>query len=258
MPTSHLQVSVIRTDGGTQPRAEIDQAVVAEYSEHMSEGDQFPPIDVFFDGAAYWLGDGFHRLLATKQVGYAEIDAVIHEGSKRDAILYSVGANASHGLRRSNADKRRSVLTLLGDPEWVKWSDREIARRCGVSHPFVSELRPAVSGNGCQMDRTVKRGDSVYTVTIKPEKLRERWTPEPNMPVTSSDEPEPQSTRSAHVVNKLGKEDMTGLVLTDAAFKEAWEALFREMRNAKAKKWATVSKSTAAHHIQILLDFIER
>lgn len=29
-------------------------------------------------------------------------------GTKRDAILYSVGANSTHGLRRTNADKRRT------------------------------------------------------------------------------------------------------------------------------------------------------
>jgi branched-chain amino acid transport system substrate-binding protein len=43
-----------------------------------------------------------------------------------DAILYSVGANEMHGLRHTNEDKRRAVLTLLNDPGWSKWSDPEI------------------------------------------------------------------------------------------------------------------------------------
>jgi len=34
-----------------------------------------------------------------------------------DAVFNSVGANAEHGLRRTNADKRRAVLTLLNDDE---------------------------------------------------------------------------------------------------------------------------------------------
>ena len=62
-------------------------------------------------------------------------------GSRRDAILYSVGANQAHGLRRSNADKRKAVMTLLGDEEWSQWSNREIGRRCGVSPEFVNRLR---------------------------------------------------------------------------------------------------------------------
>jgi hypothetical protein len=52
-----------------------------------------------------------------------------------------VGANATHGLRRTNADKRRAALTLLQDEEWQRWSNREIARQCGVTHTFVAKLR---------------------------------------------------------------------------------------------------------------------
>jgi len=27
---------------------------------------------------------------------------------------------------------------------WSRWSDREIARRCGVSHPFVGKIRSSL------------------------------------------------------------------------------------------------------------------
>lgn len=59
----------------------------------------------------------------------------------RDAILYACGANSTHGLKRTNADKRRAVMALLKDEEWGKWSDREIARRCGVDNSFASRVR---------------------------------------------------------------------------------------------------------------------
>ena len=65
----------------------------------------------------------------------------MRQGTQRDAILWSVGANASHGMRRTNQDKRRAVMRLLEDAEWKCWSDREIAERCAVTHPFVAELR---------------------------------------------------------------------------------------------------------------------
>ena len=71
---------------------------------------------------------------------------------QRDAILFSVSANAQHGQRRTNEDKRRAVMRLLEDPEWSRWPAREIARQCGVTHPFVSALRDSVSGNDYQID----------------------------------------------------------------------------------------------------------
>lgn len=59
----------------------------------------------------------------------------------RDAVLFSVGANGAHGLQRSREDKRNAVLVLLNDPEWSKWSDREIARRCAVGPDLVGSMR---------------------------------------------------------------------------------------------------------------------
>ncbi|CAH1672360.1 hypothetical protein CHELA20_50910 [Hyphomicrobiales bacterium] len=57
------------------------------------------------------------------------------------------GANSLHGLRRSNEDKRRAVMRLLEDSVWSGWSDGEVARRCGVSQPFVSSLRRSHTQN---------------------------------------------------------------------------------------------------------------
>ncbi|MBT3274957.1 MAG: streptomycin biosynthesis regulator, partial [Spirochaetales bacterium] len=47
-----------------------------------------------------------------------EIDADIRQGTQQDAVLHSVGANAAHGARRTNDDKRLAVKTLLCDGEW--------------------------------------------------------------------------------------------------------------------------------------------
>ncbi|MFD2814968.1 hypothetical protein ACFSYD_12020 [Paracoccus aerius] len=96
---------------------------------------------MFYDGASYWLADGFHRYKAFAQINAHDVPADVRQGTQRAAILFSVGANASHGLRRTNDDKRRAVMVLLNDPEWSKWSDREIARQAGVSNRYVSNLR---------------------------------------------------------------------------------------------------------------------
>jgi hypothetical protein len=142
-----LRTDLIHTDGGTQPRAASDQHTVTEYAEAMQEGAQFPPVVVFNDGKDFWLADGFHRVLAARVADILEIDVDLRPGTKREAILYAVGANAEHGMRRTNEDKRRAVFHLLGDAEWAKWSDNEIARRCAVSQPFVSELRQRLTSN---------------------------------------------------------------------------------------------------------------
>lgn len=136
-----LELDKIRTDGGTQTRASLDYETVLAYAADMQAGDQFPPIEVYYDGSAYWLADGFHRLEATRENGEKHISARVHQGTQRDAVLASASANARHGLRRTNQDKRRAVIRLLKDAEWGQWSDREIARRCHVSHPFVAKIR---------------------------------------------------------------------------------------------------------------------
>ena len=114
----NLSLDRIRIDGGTQSRAKIDQDVVVEYATAMQEGAKFPPVTVFHDGAEYFLADGFHRYFAAKKAGSPGIKCDVKEGTLRDAILYSFGANHDHGLRRTTADKRKAVIAMLSDIEW--------------------------------------------------------------------------------------------------------------------------------------------
>lgn len=148
-----LAIALIRTDGGTQPRATINQLTVAEYAEDMRSGDHFPPVLVFWDGGDYWLADGFHRLLAAQSLELPAIAVDIRRGTRRDAILYSVGANAHHGLRRSNVDKRRAVLMLLQDREWSRYSNNRIAKLCFVSADLVNRLRLSLNDSLSERQR---------------------------------------------------------------------------------------------------------
>lgn len=100
-----INLSRITLDQEIQPRTQIDETVIAEYSEAMQMGAIFPPVTVLYDGSKYWLADGFHRVKAKKRIGGRKILAEIRLGSRRDAILFSVGANARHGLQRTNTDK---------------------------------------------------------------------------------------------------------------------------------------------------------
>lgn len=140
-----LYLAAIQIDGGTQSRATLNQHVVDDYAEAIQAGATFPPIVVFYDGKKHWLADGFHRFHAYQKAGREKVAADVRQGTRRDAILHSVGANETHGLRRTNDDKRRAVLTLLGDAEWSKWSDNDIRQKCHVSLAFVQKERKDVT-----------------------------------------------------------------------------------------------------------------
>lgn len=162
-----LSLDRIEIEGGTQPRVRLDQLVVAEYAEQIKEGVAFPPVDVFFDGSKYWLADGFHRYFGHRQAGAEKMPALVRPGTQRDAVLSSCGANPSHGLRRSSADKRKAVTTLLQDAEWSKWTDREIARKCRVGADLVGKVRQELSvGNDrcAPVERTFSRGGTTSTM----------------------------------------------------------------------------------------------
>ncbi|MBK7490851.1 MAG: ParB N-terminal domain-containing protein [Nitrosomonas sp.] len=144
MKTKIIKLSDIVIDAGTQQREKINDEIVAEYAEAMKCGTKFPAMTVFFNGAEYYLVDGFHRYWAHKDAGIEDITADVHEGSKREARLFSAGVNNAHGIRLTNQDKRKAVLVLIEDDEWSEWSDNQIAKHCKVTQPFVSKIRKEV------------------------------------------------------------------------------------------------------------------
>jgi hypothetical protein len=163
-----LSINAIIVDPEIQSRAKLDEALAQEYAEEIKVGKPFPPVIVFSDSARYWLADGFHRYRAHVLAGHQSIRTVIKNGTRRDAILFSVGCNTTHGLRRTNEDKRRAVTMLLIDKEWGNWSNNRIAEACGVSHTFVSQVRAEMTSNGFKFDvrRETANGNIMDTSQI--------------------------------------------------------------------------------------------
>ncbi len=147
MTIENLYLSAIRIDGGTQARVALDEATIETYTLAMDREEEFPPIVVFYDGVEHWLADGFHRYFAARKRNLESFLCDVRTGTRRDAVLYAVGANATHGKPRSNEDKRAAVKVLLEDDEWSQWSDNSIASACRVSHPFVGKLRRSLTYN---------------------------------------------------------------------------------------------------------------
>jgi ParB-like chromosome segregation protein Spo0J len=145
MSARAIPIALIK-DGGAQMRVEMHPQTVADYAADMLNGAVFPPVIVYHDGQDHWLADGFHRAEAARKIGREEIDAEIRQGTARDAVLHGIGANATHGLRRTQADRRRAVERLLKDAEWAAWSDRKIAELARVDHKTVGKIRRELSG----------------------------------------------------------------------------------------------------------------
>jgi hypothetical protein len=135
----NISLASIERDTSIQCREHLNIATVNEYAEAMAEKREFPPVVVFGSADRAWIGDGWHRVAAADQIGAEHILAEIREGSRIDAVKYALGANAAHGNRRTNADKRRAVEVALR--EFPKLSSRAIAEMCGVGHQLVQHAK---------------------------------------------------------------------------------------------------------------------
>jgi hypothetical protein len=138
-----VKIDRIEMDTSIQCRAAIDTGIVNEYAERMESGDKFPPVELFGNKDRLWIGDGWHRVMAANQIGVKEIPANVHSGGRVDALKCALSANAVHGHRRTNADKRRCVEIAL--KEFPKLSSRAIAEMAGVSTDMVIANRPQPS-----------------------------------------------------------------------------------------------------------------
>jgi RNA polymerase sigma factor (sigma-70 family) len=132
----------IKVDHDLQSRVKTSMAVVQDYAEAISGGAVFPPVVVYFDGKDYLLADGFHRHEAFKQAGKNTIPAEVREGSRREAMIFSAGANAKMGHRPMRDDTKKAVRMLLSDPDVLAtWSHKDIALHCGISIPTATTYR---------------------------------------------------------------------------------------------------------------------
>jgi hypothetical protein len=178
-----VAIDRVRFDAGTQSRlGGHDPQTVKRYAEAMQSGlwefERSPLPLLFFDGDDYYPGDGHHRLQAALLCGLAEIQCDVRPGSRREAQFYSnTEANKYHGKQLTRQDKRNRVRNLLLDQEWTLMSDREIARHCGVSAPFVGTVREGlvakaqISGDRKRKGKDGKIRDTTNIGRVKPEPI---------------------------------------------------------------------------------------
>ena len=150
-----VSLASIVIDERFQTRAAIDQGVLEDYVDAILVAGRwpFPPIRI----VSQFLVDGRYRVWAAERVAADPATAAELSKSLQSvpcervtvdltsddvldlALQHALAANHTHGLRRSNADKRRAVGLALA--RWPDRSDREIAKLTGTSHPFVGIVR---------------------------------------------------------------------------------------------------------------------
>lgn len=181
----NIFVEDIKINGDTQSRVSIDVSAVDDYAASYEAGKELPPIVVFNDGVDLWLADGFHRWHAARKALMSQINAEVMEGTRTDAQWHAIAANQTHGIRRTNADKRRSVeMGLSINPDW---SDYMIAEHVGVSHELVRTTRSSLAESASQPTSRVTRGGR----TVETENIGEKppvFTKNPSVPEIRLDE----------------------------------------------------------------------
>src|SRR5438445_3699707 len=174
-----IDISLIRIDGDTQPRAALNYDTINDYAQNMIDGDIFPPIIVHYDGENYWLTDGFHRYHAARLAGKDTVDAEIRQGDRRQAKWESYAVNKKNGMRMTNDDKQKIVTEILRDPEWSQYPNAVIARHCGVDKETVRKYRNALMGE----IRPLGRIDSKDVNDDYQPSTTNNWNkPQPEMP----------------------------------------------------------------------------
>ena len=160
-----LSLDQIIFDAGTQIRAAISESVVAHYADCMTEGALFPAIVVFHDGNQYYLADGFHRGLAAKRIGFKDIEADVHAGTKSDALWFALGSNRTNGHQMTGADKRHAIIVAL--QTWPDRSINQISEQIGVNQRYASGIKIEVSGTTNLPKRVTGKDGKSYPASRK-------------------------------------------------------------------------------------------
>jgi hypothetical protein len=119
---------------GLSPRT-LDEPHVERLAATL---DMLPPVVVHRD--TMLLVDGLHRYTATRRAGRDCIDAVMFDGSEREARIEAVRANTVHGLPMSTSDRKQAAVDIFRDSPDL--SNGYVAKICGLDPKTVGPLRP--------------------------------------------------------------------------------------------------------------------
>ena len=120
----------------------VNSEVVDQYVLAIEEGEEFPPLVLFWVKGDLLLVDGFHRHAAFTKAGAETVKAEVHEGTYTEALDYArFEANRKNGQRLTRADLWALLDSVLADPRHSTKSDQVLARLCYCSAPAVAAAR---------------------------------------------------------------------------------------------------------------------
>ena len=158
--TLEFPLSDVHLDARTQVRAGVYATVVTTYGEQMTAGVVFPPITLFDDGTRFRLVDGYHRVMAARQIGRATIPAEVHLGTREDALWFALGANRANGLRLTARDVKKAIrVAVLQFPDR---STNQLAEQIGCSQRYVAAVKDQVRATATLPDHVTGKDGKTY------------------------------------------------------------------------------------------------
>lgn len=149
-----VPVSELELHPRCQGRETLTRDAIDEYAEAYEAGVTLPPPSVFECDGRLLVVDGFHRTAAAVKASVTWLRVeVVGEGDIDDAAWAAAAANRTHGVRRTNADKRRAVRMALECGIGLESSNRVVAEHCGVHHATVARVRQEVEAALRQVDK---------------------------------------------------------------------------------------------------------
>jgi hypothetical protein len=249
-----IPLSRITLDAELQPRAEIDRTVLENYVQLLVDGVVFPPVVVFDDGQSLWLADGFHRWHAHNVLELDAIATDIRLGMRRDALLYSLSANAKHGLPRNQLDYSRAYQILqrneLADPVDVE----AVAKLLGCSVYWAEKLaRPLKAKLRAERDAAIlaakdegKSNREIARDTGVPHTTVDRVVAAPNPPQGGNGAP-------PLIVPLRGPNDPR---LNPPADRPHWREQLEELSSGPARNWSSALRALRHINEQISPDYL--
>jgi hypothetical protein len=213
-----IDINLIRIDGNTQARVEIDANHIQGIVENMKHDIEYDPVESRFDGTHHWLSDGFHRYLSYKQLGVKNIKVLYLLGTQYDAQNDACGANAKHGKQRTSADKEKSVLIARDNPINKGKSNYELAKICMVSQPFVAKVLNPEAKKKQEENRLKSTGKQIAN--------KETTNPISSLNTTTTDSgvnPDDEEMKATELAIQADQETMYKMLEADDALAELYE-----------------------------------
>jgi len=142
--TGWIALEKITFDSKYQARKSVPEDAQTEYHQQAMQGpeSEWPfnaPVEIVEVAGVYYLTDGWQRCSACLKAERPKVFATIESGDLELVLMRACAANATHGVRRSDDDKRNAVRMAL--KQWPKKPGSEIAEICKVSPGLVSKIR---------------------------------------------------------------------------------------------------------------------